>query len=172
MKLYCRILWLLLAMLGAQPLLGKTWYVRPDGGTRNSRAISGQCDGMADAPYGGKGVNQHCAFNDFRYLWDDNSGTVGQGVWVMAGGDTVIVRGCAALPGQKNPDNPHCRVGWDKPTGRGEDTQMVLRSGIVRMLQSTDSRRNCVEAYTHSGSELCCLQCRRCDQPQTLRVEF
>jgi hypothetical protein len=42
--------------------------------------------------------------------------------WVIAGGDTVIVRGCKALPGQQDPSNPHCRIGWDKPTGSGPDS--------------------------------------------------
>jgi hypothetical protein len=96
----------------------QTWFIRPDGGTRHSaNATTGQCDGLADAPYPGIGNNQHCAFNDFRYLWDDNSGAVGSGAWVIAGGDTVIIRGCAALAGQANPSDPNCRIGWDKDTG-------------------------------------------------------
>jgi hypothetical protein len=129
-KLSRRISWLLLAMLGALPLFGKTWYVRPDGGTRYSnKVISGQCDGKTDAAYGGKGTNQHCAFNDFRYLWDDNSGAVGPGAWVIAGGDTVIVRGCAALPDQQHPDSPHCRVGWDKSMGSGPDSKWCYAVG-------------------------------------------
>jgi hypothetical protein len=118
-KLSRRILWLLLVMLVVSPsLFGKTWYVRPDGGTRfSSKVTSGQCDGKTDAPYGGKGANQHCAYNDFRYLWDDDSGGVGQGAWVIEGGDTVIVRGCKALSSQQHPSNPDCRVGWDMSTG-------------------------------------------------------
>ncbi len=53
---------------------GTTWYVRPDGGTRySSNVTAGQCDGMADAPYSGSGVNQHCAFNDVRMLYTDGS---------------------------------------------------------------------------------------------------
>ena len=93
------------AMISA-PLFSETWYVRRDGGTRySSRATKGQCDGKADAPYGGKGVNQHCAFGDFRYLWDDQS--YGNDAWVIAGGDTVIVR-----------DGPW-RIGFDAATGKG-----------------------------------------------------
>lgn len=112
-----KILWLVLLLFPAQ-LLAATWYVRPDGGTRySSRVSSGQCDGRSDAPYRGSGVNQHCAYNDFRYLWDDDSGGVRQGAWVIAGGDTVIIRGCKALPSQQHPSNPNCRVGWDMPTG-------------------------------------------------------
>jgi hypothetical protein len=67
-----------------------TWYVRVDGGTRYSANMpTGQCDGLADAAYPGIGVNQHCAFSDYRYLWDDQS--YGNHAWVIAGGDTVIV---------------------------------------------------------------------------------
>jgi len=41
--------------------------------------------------YSGTGTNQHCAFKDPRYLWDDQS--YGNDAWVIAGGDTVIIRG-------------------------------------------------------------------------------
>jgi hypothetical protein len=48
----------------------QTWYVRADGGSRYSAGVTtGQCDGKADVAYSGSGTNQHCAFNDFRYLW-------------------------------------------------------------------------------------------------------
>ena len=118
MKLSRRILRLLLVVAISTPLFGRTWYVRPDGGTRYSSSVtSGQCDGKTDAPYGGKDVNQHCAFKDFRYMWDYDSGRVGSGSWVMAGGDTVIIRGCSASAHQSNPSNPDCRIGWDGPTG-------------------------------------------------------
>jgi hypothetical protein len=71
---------------------GTTWYVRGDGGTRYSaNTTTGQCDGKADAAYGGVGTNQHCAFNDYRFLYDDQS--YGNRAWVIAGGDTVILRG-------------------------------------------------------------------------------
>ena len=86
-----------------QPLLAATWYVRSDGGTRYStNVLTGQCSGKADAPYPGKGVNQACAFNDVRMLWQDGSYTYGPDAkpsvfpswgWVIAGGDTVILRG-------------------------------------------------------------------------------
>ena len=86
--------------------IGNTWYIRPDGGTRYSaNQTSGQCDGLADAPYPGSGTNQHCAFSDYRYLWDDQS--YSNDAWVIAGGDTVIIRG-----------GPW-RVGFDSNTGAG-----------------------------------------------------
>lgn len=108
-----------LLLICALPLSATTWFVRPDGGTRYSaKAPKGQCDGKADVAYPGKGVDRHCAFNDVRYMWMD--GTYGNSQWVMAGGDTLVIRGCAASPSQQNPDAPHCRIGWDKATGNDE----------------------------------------------------
>ncbi len=82
-------------------LSATTWYVRPDGGTRYSTNVrNGQCDGLADAPYPGHGKNQHCAFKDYRYLYQDGSHTDGTSFpgwgWVIHGGDTVILRGSIA----------------------------------------------------------------------------
>lgn len=69
----------------------ETWYIRSDGGTRfSTNATTGQCNGKADAAYPGTGVNQACAFSDYRYLWDDRA-TYGVQQWVIAGGDTVII---------------------------------------------------------------------------------
>ena len=68
-----------------------TWFVRADGGSRFvPAAAAGQCDGLADAAYPGTGINQHCAFNDYRSLWDDRN-SYGVVKWVIAGGDTVIL---------------------------------------------------------------------------------
>jgi hypothetical protein len=89
-----------------------TWFVRVDGGTRFSSAVTtGQCDGQADVAYPGSGTNQHCAFNDFRYLWSDNSGNAN--AWVIVGGDIVVIRGCTHLSSQQNPSDPDCRIGYD-----------------------------------------------------------
>jgi hypothetical protein len=117
-----RFILLLLVVLIAPPLFGRTWYIRRDGGTRYSANVtSGQCDGKEDAPYPGTGTDRHCAFKDFRYMWDDDSGRVGSGAWVMVGGDTVVIRGCAAAAHQANPSNPNCRIGWDGATGALSD---------------------------------------------------
>ena len=87
------------------PLFGETWYIRPDGGTRYSaNARKGQCDGKADAAYRGSGTNQHCAFNDYRYLYTDR--TYGNLGWVISGGDTVIIRGGPYRVGYNGP-NPN-----------------------------------------------------------------
>src|SRR5271154_1367466 len=95
------------------PLYGTTWYVRPDGGNRYStNATKGQCDGKADAIYPGSGVNRHCAFNDVRMLWQDGSYNTATSFpswgWVIAGGDTVIIRGSIGT-------GVSYRVGWSGP---------------------------------------------------------
>jgi hypothetical protein len=96
--------------LTAQPSTSKNWYVRTDGGTRySSNMTSGQCDGQADMPYPGVGANQHCAFNDVRWLWQDGSYPTGifpSYGWVIAGGDTVIIRGSIG-------SGVSWRVGWN-----------------------------------------------------------
>ncbi len=102
-----KVLWSFLTLLLPLPLFGETtWYVRPDGGTRYSaNARKGQCDGKADAAYRGSGVNQHCAFNDYRFLYDDQS--YGNRAWVIAGGDTVILRGGPWRVGFATNNNAH-----------------------------------------------------------------
>ena len=91
----------------------QTWYVRADGGPSYYVGLAGDsCDGKADtALVVSAGANQSCAFNDFRYLYSNNNSTAL--AWKMVGGDTAIVRGCHALPGQSNPSNPACRIGSD-----------------------------------------------------------
>lgn len=97
-----------------------TWYVETNGGTRFSANVtSGVCNGQANAAPVGSTPNQNCAYNDFRYLWDDDSGAVFNGAWVIAGGDTVMVGGCHASVNQLNPSNPNCRIGWDNGNGGG-----------------------------------------------------
>lgn len=114
MRLCCKALCLLFLGLAWLPLSGETWYVRADGGTRYSAgAPKGQCDGKADAAYR-KGTNQHCAFNDVRYLWTDGNYTVNPSAgspswgWIGAGGDTYIIRGSIA-------DGVSWRVGQGGP---------------------------------------------------------
>lgn len=97
---------------GTYVITNQTWFTRADGGTRYVASTNvGQCDGLADVAYPGSGLNQHCAFNDARYLWVDNQGS--NMAWIISGGDTVVIRGCAALGTQQNPSNPNCRLGWD-----------------------------------------------------------
>jgi len=153
---------------------GAAWYVRPDGGTRYSTNVTnGQCNGKYDGPYPGSGTNQNCAFNDVRYLWDD--GSIGSWGWVIAGGDTVVIRGCAALPGQVNPSSPNCRLGWDNntsnsssnswcwyaPGGYGSNldcTNPVIPAGTsgahTRILGGCAYDNNCtpVNTYPYSGN--------------------
>ncbi len=97
-RICLKTLFVLVLGVASIPLFGTTWYVRPDGGTRYSvNATKGQCDGKADTPYPGSGVNKHCAFNDVRMLYTDGTYTDGKSFpgwgWVIAGGDTVLIRG-------------------------------------------------------------------------------
>lgn len=90
---------------------GNTWYVRRDGGTRySSNVTNGQCDGLANAAYSGTGVNQHCAFNDARYLYQDASYSTGGNFpswgWVGNGGDTYMIMGSIA-------DGVSYRIGYN-----------------------------------------------------------
>lgn len=104
MNLYRNAFCLLLLGSTCIPVFAKTWYVRRDGGTRHSTgAPKGQCDGQADAAYPGSGTNRHCAFNDYRYLYTDAS--YGNSAWVIAGGDTVILRGGPWRVGYNGPNS-------------------------------------------------------------------
>ena len=114
MNRYLKTMGVLLLGCTCLPLYGTTWYVRPGGGTRYSTNMtSGQCDGKADALYPGRGVNQHCAFKDVRYLWSDGSYTYGKAFpgwgWVGSGGDTYIIRGSIGT-------GVSWRVGWNSAT--------------------------------------------------------
>jgi hypothetical protein len=99
----------------SQPFIpGHTWYVRPDGGTRYSTNVTtGQCDGMADTAYAGSGTDQHCAFNDVRFLWTDGSYTTGTATpgwgWIGTGGDAYLIRGSLGTL-------QSYRVGWPSVT--------------------------------------------------------
>lgn len=91
-----------------------TWFVRQGGGTLYNASTnpSGQCDGLADVNYPGSGTNQHCAVSNLQYLY--LNGVYGSSGWNtsgFAGGDTLVIRGCAALPGEQNPSPPNCRIG-------------------------------------------------------------
>ena len=87
--------------------------MRSDGGTRfSTNATSGQCDGLGDAAYSGVGQNQHCAFKDVRYLWQDGSyPQSSQAVfpsygWIGKGGDTYLIRGSLGT-------GVTYRIGWN-----------------------------------------------------------
>jgi hypothetical protein len=110
-RIYMYALGALLLGFSCLPAYATTWYVRPDGGTRYSvNAPAGQCDGKADAAPSGSKANQHCAFKDVRYLWSDGTYSTGTKFpswgWVIAGGDTVILRGSIER-------GVSYRVGWN-----------------------------------------------------------
>lgn len=79
---------------------GRTWFVRPDGGDRK------QCNGRVDAPYRGHGANQPCAFKHPQNLF--STGEYNNKAWVIAGSDTVIIRGGPYRMGYVGPNvNDH-----------------------------------------------------------------
>jgi len=91
-----------------------TWYVLATGGTRT------QCTGTTNAAYPGSGTGQACAFNDFRWLYDNQTYQNWQAngsSWVIASGDTVIATSAAAIaavPGLIAASaGPYNRIGWD-----------------------------------------------------------
>lgn len=94
------------------PTTSTTYFIRPGGGVRVGANV---CNGKFDVDYS-VGVAPNCAFNDFRLMWSPNDGSGTTGTWLMAGGDTVVIRGCHAGAGQVNPADPDCRLGYDNPT--------------------------------------------------------
>ena len=72
------------------------WFIRPDGGNRN------QCTGTADRPYPGTGLQQTCGFRHPYYLFTND--TYGNRMWVVHGGDTILIRGGAYRMGYKGPN--------------------------------------------------------------------
>jgi hypothetical protein len=132
--LYLRVMCCLVLAFTSLPARGTTWYVNHHGGTRfSTNAHDGLCDGTSPAAPSGSKPNQHCAFNDVRYLWTDGSyvtdgsaGSPGWG-WIGAGGDTYLID-CAGMPhdscriGQSGP-NPNDSFGLHgNPTGAGAPT--------------------------------------------------
>lgn len=92
----------------------ETWFVRQGGGTLYNASTNptGQCDGLADVDYPGSGSNQHCAVSSIQYLYLNGvSGSSGWSLSGFGGGDTVVIRSCAAISGEVNADPPHCRIG-------------------------------------------------------------
>jgi hypothetical protein len=94
---------------------GATWYVNAAGGSRYSvNSTTGLCDGTSAAAPVGTTPNQHCAFNDVRYLWTDGSYNTDTGAgapkwgWIGHGGDTYLID-CSGMTGGA------CRVGQNGP---------------------------------------------------------
>lgn len=83
------------------PVVSGDWFIRPNGGTR------AQCTGKTDADYLGTGTNQPCAFKHPYYLFTNDVSSTAS--WIIAGGDTVIIRGGPYKMGYKGP-NPS--DGW------------------------------------------------------------
>ena len=74
-----------------------TWYVRMDGGDRK------QCTGHTDAAYSGRGSMQPCAFKHPYWLF--TNGDYGNKQWIVAGGDTILLRGGPYRLGFRGPNH-------------------------------------------------------------------
>ena len=143
MKLMGWPLTLFLCSLVCLPMVSETWFVRPDGGTRySSKQPRGRCDGNADKADPGHGINQHCAFNDVRYLWTDGSYTTNATQaafpsygWIGQSGDTYIIRGGPWRVGQSGPNakdgfglagDPYSSGAPDPPSGTADHHTRIL----------------------------------------------
>ena len=144
---------------------GTVYYVRPDGGSNE------QCSGLADAPYGGNGTAQPCAWDHpFRALPPGGTPRI-------AGGDTLIVAagaykmgfgapgadacdeagsfGCHMPPVPSGPDPDHATrilgAGWDSGCG---DPPELWGSGrpwfVVNLTDASNVEVACFEITDHS----------------------
>jgi hypothetical protein len=108
--IFCSFLMLLIAMPGralqsaTTASASATWFIRPDGGDAK------QCTGKTDAAYSGRGSNQPCALKHPYYLFNSES----RSGWIIAGGDTVLLRGGPYRMGYMGP-NP--KDGWPSCQG-------------------------------------------------------
>ncbi len=91
------------------------------------------CTGLASTPYpGGSAIQQNCPLNDWRFLFDpqiyNNSDP---NTWLMQGGDTAIISGCATNPQNSgNTTAPDCRAGVDNNTGIGAGQTWCYGGGV------------------------------------------
>jgi len=81
-------------------LAAATYYVRPDGGSATA------CTGAVNAPYGGSGVGQPCAWNHpFQALPPEGAPRI-------AGGDTLIIAAGSYMLGYGAPGADACESDW------------------------------------------------------------
>jgi hypothetical protein len=98
------------------------------GGPFTGSAIG--CDGKSPSTYV-SGTNNPCPFNDYRFLWDDQTfNNSNANTWVIQGGDTVIVTSSASNAFQPSPQAPWSPVGWDNNTGTGAGSTWDWGGGV------------------------------------------
>jgi hypothetical protein len=143
-----------------------TWYVRPDGGSRE------QCTGQTDAPYPGSGVGQDCAWDHpFRALPPGGSPEI-------SGGDTLLIAAgsyrmgygapgadncesdypwdCTMPPLPSGPDAAHptrlLGAGWDMGCAQPPELWGAERPWHILDLDGSDNVEiDCLEITDHSG---------------------
>lgn len=96
----------------SNPRAVQTWHINKIGGIRFSANVpTGTCDGTANTAPVGSTPNQHCAFNDMRYMWQDGSTFSYFNIAsIMLPGDTMLLHGSIA-------DGVDWRVGFASSTG-------------------------------------------------------
>lgn len=134
-----------------------SWFVRSDGGTSQS------CDGQADAADPGGSGQHHCAFQDIMSLWATtgafcNDGTPGSVCWkwLIAGGDTALVRDCIQYtPGTDTPipaSSGTCATGAFTSTSTGWSLQGDNNAaGAPNPPNGTQLLHTTIEGYNHAS---------------------
>jgi len=144
---------------------GKTYYVRPDGGSVT------QCTGLVDAPYAGSGAAQPCAWDHpFRALPPGGTPRI-------AGGDTLIIAAGSYMMGYGAPGAGSCEAdsAWDCymppiPNGSAGNPTRLLGIGwdtgcsdppelwgtqranmILNLTNASNVEIACLEITDHSG---------------------
>lgn len=143
-----------------------TYYIRADGGS------SQQCNGSADAPYAGSGVNLQCAWSHPFWALDHS------GQWKIQGGDTILISEGSYLMGYGAPNSGWCdqngafachlpalpsgadaqnptRIlgkGWDSGCNSKPELWGTQRQDYVLDLAGTSNALiDCIEITDHSG---------------------
>jgi len=102
-------------MILTDSLMGATYYIRSDGGTFE------QCNGTADAPYHGSGMNQPCGWSHPYWALNKNDRT-----WRLNGGDSLIIAPGSYMIGYGAPNTD---PSWCDATGPYECYLPPIPSG-------------------------------------------
>ena len=154
----------------ASTLLAETYTVRPDGGS------PAQCTGLVDAPYGGTGSNQPCAWDHpFRALppggpariTGGDTLVIGSGGYMLGFGapgandtndecsaEAAFVCFMAAIPSGPDPAHPTRIVGkgWDSGCAAPPQLWGTERTDlVVNMTGASNVELRCLEITDHSG---------------------
>lgn len=138
-----------------------TWYQRNNGGPRYDATDNptGTCDGTTPAAPVGGAANQHCAFSDVRYFWNDGGTTTNANAgfplwgWIGAGGDTYDFEG--GRVGQSGPTSGEyfglsghpTQAGMPSPPSGGPSTPTTIRGMNFAACTSDANKANLIGGY-------------------------